>query len=351
MCKQHPRGLHIERDVKGVLDENGSRCGDIRFRSVSLFIVILSAANCFSAEQPYPSRAIRVVVPFSPGGTPDVIARVLAPQMERELGQSIVIDNRAGANGIIGTEIVARAAPDGYTLLKTPTSLIVNTLFYKKLPYDIERDFVPITNTASAQGYLLLVHPAVQANTVEEFVALAKKRPAEMPFGSPGLGNSLHLAHEYFNVRSGIRMVHVPYKGLGPAFNALLAGEVSSVVMAPTIALQQIKAGKVRPLAFTGARRWPQLPEVPTMVEAGLAGFHLEAGWFGWFAPSGTPLPIVRRLNAEIRKALLVPQVNDFITGGGYDVVGSSPAEFRAFLREDIKRYAEIARASGIQPE
>ena len=210
---------------------------------------------------------------------------------------------------------------------------------------------MPITNTASAQGYLLLVHPSVPANSVEEFVALAKKRPGELPFGSPGFGNSLHLAHEYFNVRAGIRMVHVPYKGLGPAFNALLAGEVNSVVMAPTIALQQIKAGKVRPLAFTGDRRWPALPEVPTMVEAGLAGFHLEAGWFGWFAPAGTPPAIVQRLNTEIRKALQVPQVRDFITGGGYDVVGSTAEEFRAFLRADIKRYAEIARAAGIQPE
>jgi tripartite-type tricarboxylate transporter receptor subunit TctC len=323
----------------------------MRLRAFSFCAALCCAGAGLAAEAPYPNRAIRLVIPFAPGGTPDVIARVMAPHMERELGQSIVIDNRAGANAIIGAEIVARAAPDGYTLLKTPAALIINTLLYKKLPYDVERDFVPITNTASAQGYLLLVHPSVPATSVEEFVALAKKRPAELPFGSPGFGNSLHLAHEYFNVRAGIRMVHVPYKGLGPAFNALVAGEVHSVVMAPTIALQQIRAGKARPLAFTGAKRWPSLPEVPTMVEAGLAGFHLEAGWFGWFAPAGTPAAIVQRLNAEIRKALQVPQVREFITGGGYDVAASSPAEFRAFLREDIKRYAEIARAAGIRPE
>lgn len=323
----------------------------MHLRASFLVLALCAAQSCAGAGPPYPNRAIRLVIPFAPGGTPDVIARVMAPHMERELGQSIVIDNRAGANAIIGAEIVARAAPDGYTLLKTPAALIINTLLYRKLPYDVERDFVPITNTASAQGYLLLVHPSVAANTVEEFVSMAKKRPAELPFGSPGFGNSLHLAHEYFNVRAGIRMVHVPYKGLGPAFNALLAGEVHSVVMAPTIALQQIRAGKARPLAFTGAKRWPSLPEVPTMVEAGLAGFHLEAGWFGWFAPAGTPPAIVQRLNAEIRKALQVPQVREFITGGGYDVAGSSPAEFRAFLREDIKRYAEIARAAGIRPE
>jgi tripartite-type tricarboxylate transporter receptor subunit TctC len=323
----------------------------MHLRAFSCWLALCCAGTGFAAELPYPNRAIRLVIPFAPGGTPDVIARVMAPHLERELGQSIVIDNRAGANAIIGAEIVARAAPDGYTLLKTPAALIINTLLYKKLPYDVERDFVPITNTASAQGYLLLVHPSVAANTVEEFVPLAKKRPAELPFGSPGFGNSLHLAHEYFNARAGIRMVHVPYKGLGPAFNALLAGEVNSVVMAPTIALQQIKAGKARPLAFTGAKRWPQLPEVPTMVEAGLAGFHLEAGWFGWFAPAGTPAVIVQRLNTEIRKALQMPQVYEFITGGGYDVAGSSPAEFRAFLREDIKRYAEIARAAGMRPE
>jgi tripartite-type tricarboxylate transporter receptor subunit TctC len=323
------------------------------FLRITLGAAALAACACSgnAPAQGYPNRAIRLVIPFAPGGTPDVIARVMAPHLERELGQSIVIDNRAGANGIIGTEIVARAAPDGYTLLKTPAALIINSLLYKKLPYDIERDLVPITNTASAQGYLLLVHPSVPANTVEEFIALAKKRPAELPFGSPGFGNSLHLAHEYFNARAGIRMVHVPYKGLGPAFNALLAGEVTSVVMAPTIALQQIKAGKARPLAFTGDKRWPSLPDVPTMVEAGLAGFHLEAGWFGWFAPAGTPAAIVQRLNTEIRKSLQVPQVRDFITGGGYDIAGSTPAEFRAFLREDIKRYAEIARAAGIRPE
>ena len=320
-------------------------------RSLTAFAVLACAWCAVVSAQPYPSHPIRLVIPFAAGGTPDAIGRVLAARLEPTLKQSIVIDNRAGANGIIGVEIVARAAPDGYTLLMTSSSFVINSIVYRRLPYDIHRDFIPVTNVALGLGYLLLVHPSLPANSVQELIAVAGKKDGQLSYGSPGVGNSLHLAAELFSVRAGIRMVHVPYKGISLAFNALLGGEVQVLFIPPTIAVQQVKAGKARALGFTGLSRWQVLPEVPTVAEAGLPGFHMEAGWHGWFAPARTPGDIIAKLNAEIRKALRVPQVREFLVAGGYEPVGNSPSEFRQFVNSDIQRYTEIVRAANIKPE
>jgi tripartite-type tricarboxylate transporter receptor subunit TctC len=311
----------------------------------------LFAESSVILGQAYPSHPIRLVIPFAAGGTPDAIGRVLAARLEPALGQSIVIDNRAGANGIIGVDIVSKSAPDGYTLLMTSSSFVINSIVYRKLPYDIHKDFIPITNVALGLGYLLLVHPSLPANSVQELIALAGKKEGQLPYGSPGVGNSLHLAAELFSVRTGIRMVHIPYKGISLAFNALLGGEVQVLFIPPTIAIQQVKAGKARALGFTGVSRWQVLPDVPTIAEAGVPGFHMEAGWHGWFAPAKTPGEIISRLNAEIRKALQVSQVREFIIAGGYEPVGNSPSEFRQFVNSDIQRYTEIVRAANVGPE
>ena len=341
---------HISRRGPGVLGFNLE--ARIMRAMTACCCALLAFVFCsVVSAQPYPNRPLRLVIPFAAGGTPDAIGRMLTARLEQALGQSIVIDNRAGANGIIGVEIVSKATPDGYTLLMTSSSFVINSIVYQKLPYDIHKDFIPITNLALGLGYLLLVNPSLPAYSVQELIALAGKKDGQLAYGSPGVGNSLHLAAELFSVRAGIRMVHVPYKGISLAFNALLGGEVQMLFIPPTIAIQQVKAGKARALGFSGVSRWQVLPEVPTIAEAGVPGFHMEAGWHGWFAPARTPGDIIAKLNAEIRRALQVPQVREFIVAGGYEPVGNSPTEFRQFVYSDIKRYAEIVRAANIKPE
>jgi tripartite-type tricarboxylate transporter receptor subunit TctC len=319
-----------------------------------LRLLLLTAALAIAhphAAAGYPDKSIRVVAPFPAGGTADALARAVTAQMEQQVGRSIVIDNRGGANGIIGTDIVAKAAPDGYTLLHVTGSFVVNPHVYRQLPYDIHRDFAPVTNLALGDGYLLLVHPSVPAQTTPEFIALAKQPASRVTYGSPGVGNTLHLAAELFNVRAGIQVAHVPYKGVAPAMNALVGGEVNSVFMPPTVALSLIKAGRLRALGYTGATRWAPLPDVPTISESGVPGFVLRGGWHGWFAPARTPAAIVERIYAEVKKALQVPKVREYVLAGGYEPEGSSPAEFRKFVRAEWERYAEMVRAAKIQPQ
>jgi tripartite-type tricarboxylate transporter receptor subunit TctC len=299
--------------------------------------------------QSYPSRPIRLVTPFPAGGTAEVLARAIAVQVEAQLGQPVVVDSRGGANGIIGTEIVARAAPDGYTALHVTASFVINPHIYRKLPYHYDRDFVPVTSVVLGTGYLVLVHPAVPARTLQELIALAKK-DSRLTYGSPGVGNTLHLAAEFFNVRAGTRLVHVPYKGVAPAMNAAIAGEVQAIFMPATIAIPMVKAGKLRALAFTANKRLAELPDVPTSAEAGLE-LPLSGAWHGWFVPARTPAAIVQRLHAEAQKALGVPKVRDFILAGGYEPDGRSPAAFREFVRAEYERYGEMVRAAKLEPQ
>lgn len=300
--------------------------------------------------QDFPRRPLRLVIPFPAGGTTDVNARVVAGQMDRLLGQPAVVDNRVGANGIIATELVARAAPDGHTLLYVSSSISLNPSIYKKLPYDTLRDLAPVTSVAAAAGFLMVAGPSLAATSVKELIALAKMPESKVNFGSPGYGNSLHLAGEVFKLRTGTQMLHVPYKGIGIALTAVMAGEVSLAFMPPTIAVPQVKSGRARALAFTGPARWGLMPEVPTLSEA-IPGFTIAAGWDGLFAPSRVSSETILKIQRAVRAALQDPKVREVLVAGGYDPVGSSPEEFQKFFLGEMKRYADIVREAKIQPE
>lgn len=301
--------------------------------------------------QAYPTRPIRLIVPYVPGGTIDAYARALARQVEAPIGQPIVIDNRGGANGIVGADLVAKAAPDGYTLLNTSASFAINPALYKKMPYDTEKDFVPITNFAKGLGYLLTVHPSVPVHSVKELVALARKKENSVRYSSPGIGNGQHLAAELLGMKTGIQTLHVPYKGSSPAMAAVLAGEVHFTFPTPTTAIPHITAGRLRAIGFTGSSRLPMLPEVPTIAEAGVPGFYFDVAWHAWFAPAKTPAAIVNRLHAEVSKAIRQPKLIEYFRTGGFEPQAAGPAEFQKVFRGDIKRYAEIVRAAKIKPE
>ncbi|WP_198349249.1 Bug family tripartite tricarboxylate transporter substrate binding protein [Ramlibacter pinisoli] len=301
------------------------------------------------AQEGYPQRPIRLLVGFAAGGTPDSIARKIAEAVSRQVGQTLLVDNRAGANGMIAAEALVKAAPDGYTLLLTTPSLVINPSMYKKVPYDLARDVLPITDVALGDGYLLVVNPALGVETLPALIDHAKRgRP--LTFSSPGIGNTLHLAAETFADRAGIAITHVPYKGAAPALNAVIAGEVQAMFIPPTVATAHIKSGKVRALGFTSTKRWPELPDVPAIAEA-LPGFAFDSGWHALFAPAGTPRAIVTRLNTEFRKALQVPEVRSFLVQGGYEPGGRPQPEFAAFVQSEARRYADIVRAAKITPE
>ena len=245
------------------------------------------AATAASAADTYLQRPVRVVLPAGAGSGPDVLARALAAQLERQTGKPFVIDNRAGANGIIGAEIVARSAADGYTVMHASPGFLLNTLVYSKPSYDVRRDFVAVTNVASGSGYLLLVNPVLAVRSVAELMVLAKSRP--LNYASPPAGNTLHLASEMFNLRAGVRLQHVPYKGGSDAFTALMNNDVQVVIAPPAGALPYVQSGRLRALAFTGSRRLSLMPEVPTVAESGLPDYIVDFTWNGWFAPAATP--------------------------------------------------------------
>jgi tripartite-type tricarboxylate transporter receptor subunit TctC len=315
--------------------------------------VVLAALACsvHAAEQTYPTRPIRLIVPFVPGGTIDAYARALSRQLETQIGQPVVVDNRAGANGILGADLVAKAAPDGYTLLNNAASFVINASMYRKLPYDTANDFTPITNFARGLGYLLVAHPSVPANSVRELIELGKKKPNAVRFSSPGIGNGQHLAAELFNLKTGIQALHVPYKGSSPALAAVLGGEVQFAFQTPQSVIPLIGAGKLRALGFSGDKRLPALPNVPTVAEAGVPGYMYDVAWHAWFGPARMSPAIVNKLYAEIKKAVQEPKLAAFFREGGFEPQADAPAEFAKIFRADIKRYAEIVKAAKIEPE
>jgi len=326
-----------------------TRNASVLVRTLLLGLALASIAGTAPA-QPYPTKPLRLVVAFPAGGTADVVARTLAQALGAALGQNVIVENRAGGGTVIATELVARAAPDGHTLLYVSSSISLNPSIYKKLPYDTLRDLVPVTSVAAAVGFLMVAGPSLPVASVKELIALAKTSESKVNFGSPGYGNSLHVAGEVFKMRTGTQMLHVPDKGIGIALTAVMASEVSLAFMPPTIAVPQVKSGRVRALAFTGPARWGLMPEVPTLSET-IPGFTIAAGWDGLFAPSRVSSETILKIQRAVRAALQDSKVREVLVAGGYDPVGSTPEEFQKFFLSEIKRYADIVRDAKIQPE
>jgi tripartite-type tricarboxylate transporter receptor subunit TctC len=320
-------------------------------RHIAFVLIALTAifAAGVASSQSYPVRPVRVLIPFPPGGNVDVFGRVLWPQVEKELGQTVVIDNRGGANGILGADIVANATPDGYTFLHTSFAFAVNPSIVKKMPFDVVKDFVPVTDVALGTGYLLVGNIKFPAKTVQELIALAKQQPGKIRYSTAGVGNGQHLAGALFAEKAGIDLLHVPYKGGGPAMTAALGGETQLHFPAPAVGIPHVKGGRVRGLGFTGAKRLVSLPDVPTIGEA-VPGYVADAGWHGVFAPAKTPPAVVKKVQEAISKALQVPRVRDHFVNAGYEPQGSNPAEWGKRFRADLKRYAEITRIAKIEP-
>jgi tripartite-type tricarboxylate transporter receptor subunit TctC len=314
----------------------------------SVFAVSMTV---YAAEGGYPNRPVRLVLGFAAGGTPDSLARTVATQVESQWGRNIIVDNRVGANGIIAAEIVASANPDGYTILFSPPALIINQIIYRKVPYDVLRDFVPAANVCIGEGSLLVVNPAVPAKSVRELIALAKNPGKPITYATPGVGNTQHLITELFNLHAGTTLMHVPFKSLVPALSAVLSGEVNMLFAPPAILVQHIKSGRLRVLGFTGISRWKLMPELPTIAEAGVPGFEASGSWQGWFVPAKTPATVVARINAEVAKAIQVPHVRDFILRAGYEPDTRSTDEFRKLILSDLKRYGDIVRKAGIKAD
>jgi tripartite-type tricarboxylate transporter receptor subunit TctC len=298
--------------------------------------------------QTYPTRPIHVVVPSSPGaGVTDIMARLVGQHLSARIGQQIVIDNRPGASGIIGSEVVSRAAPDGYTLLMANVSLVVNPFLYPKMPYDALKDFIPVTMVNSAP-MLLVVHPSVPAKSVSELIAYAKSHPAQLNYGSGGLGSTPYLAAELFKSLAGIDVVHVPYKGGAPALSDLVGGQVSFMIENMPGTMPYVRAGNLRALAITSPQRSALAPELPTMAEAGVPGYEMS-GWNGFFAVKGTPPEIVAKLHSEVAKVLRTAEVRQELAALGAEPVGDTPEEFAAFLKADMARWGKIIQDKGIR--
>ena len=314
------------------------------------FVGLAMAVAIHAHAQNFPSRPIRLVVPQPAGGSMDANARALAIYLEPALGQNIVLDNRGGANGIIAAELVARAAPDGHTMLYTSNSFLNNQLVQKKLPYHVINDFASVTQVASMPGYLVLVNGQLPAKSLKDLIELSKAPNANIKFGSGGIGNSQHLLGEYMNTRSGSKLVHVPYKGLAPLITGVLANEIQVGFAAPTVVMQHIKSGRMRALAYSAAKRWTGMPELPTMGEI-IHGFVYEAAWHGMFAPIATPAPVVTRMQGEVVKAVQQPRIRDYFESGGYVPLASTSAEFRKFLEKDLRTLAELFKLANIKAE
>lgn len=304
----------------------------------------------FALAQSYPNRPIRAVVPLAPGGGTDTVARLVMGKLSEYLGQQIVVDNRGGGGGVIGTEIVAKATPDGYTLLMgSITTNAVNPALYKKLPYDHIRAFDGISMIGTAPN-VLVVHPTVPAKSLKEFLAYAKANPGKINYGSAGIGSAPHLSMELIKGMAGVNMVHVPYKGAGLALADVLAGQVQALCSSLAGLLPHIKSGRVRALGVTTTGRNPQLPDVPTVAESGLAGYEVTI-WYALYAPAGTPQPVLTRLNAETVKALASTDLKDRLTQQGLDVSSSTPAQLLAFTKAETAKWTKVAKDAGAQLE
>jgi tripartite-type tricarboxylate transporter receptor subunit TctC len=314
----------------------------------------LFAACSASAQRPardadaaYPTRVIRLITPFTAGSTLDIMARLVSERLTSALGHNVVVDNRPGANGVIGIDLVAKAPPDGYTMLLTTGSFTGNIVLYKKLPYDGVRDFAPITQIARSYGLVLVVNPSVPAESVKDLIALAKARPGKLTYGSSGVGNITHLVPELFNTLAGVQIQHVPYKGSGPALTDVLGRQIDMTWVSTVFVQPFIKDGRVRPLGLTGEERSPVLPNIPTFRELGLTDLVMT-GWYGLWFPAKTPPARVSRIQSELKRAVATPEMKARLDDLGLVAVASTPAEFAKFLQDDIALQTRIVKRAGI---
>lgn len=299
------------------------------------------------AQQDYPTRPLRLIVPTAPGGGTDFTARTIAQKLGEAIGQTVIVDNRPGAAGNIGVDIAAKASPDGYTLVMPITSFPINPHLYDKLPFDTVTDFAPIV-LASSAPLLLVLNPAVPAKSVSELIAVAKSKPGQLNYANSGNGTTAHLAGELFKKMAGVNLVSVPYKGGGPAVIDLIAGQVQVYFSTIPAALAQVQAGRLRGIAVTATRRVPLIPEVPTAAESGLPGFEV-IGWFGLFAPAATPKPIIARLNTEINAVLKLAETQKRFSGDGLVPGGGTPEELGNFLRAEVAKWGALIRDAGLK--
>lgn len=316
---------------------------------VTLSAITMGAPSAFAQPAGWPVKPIRLVVPFAAGGPADATARLLAPRLTETLGQQLIIDNRGGAGGVIGTEIVAKSPPDGYTVLLMTSSLAILPSSRRALPYDTQRDITPITDILHAP-FALVVHPALPARNAGDLVRLAKAKPGQLMYPSAGVGGTNHLAGVQFNLAAGVDTVHVPYKGTAPALSDLAAGQVQfqfSMLLAITPLMQ---ANKVRMIGIASPKRLQELPDMPTVAESGVPGFE-SAVWYGFFGPGGLSRELVTRFHADMSRALAVPDVRQRLTPGGAQLGGAKPEEFAAFVRNETAKWAKVLKAAGIKPE
>ncbi len=320
--------------------------GFCRLLVLGLFAAAALVAAIISRADNYPFKPIRMIVAVPPGGPADTLARLVGPRLGETLGQTLVIDNRPGANGNIAYELAARAAPDGYTIASVAAGVAINPGLYKEVKYDPVADFAAITQGISVPN-ILVVHPSVAAKSVRELIALAKARPGQLTFASAGNGTSGHLALEQFRLMTGVAVIHVPYKGGAPALSEVLAGQVQALFSIALVALPQVKAGKLRALAITSARRSVLAPELPTVAELGFPGFE-GIGWFGWLAPAHTPAAIVNLLNREIVRILRLPDMRERLIGLGADPVGNTIREFADYIKSERAKWARVIKQANI---
>ena len=314
---------------------------------MGVFVFLLSIALGAFAQAIYPSRPIRMVVAFAPGGIADFAARSVSGRLAEALGVPVVVENRAGAGGIIGADLVAKSAPDGYTLLVTSISHTINPSVTKILPFDTQRDFAPVMLIADAPNILVL-HPSVRATSLPELIQLLKQKPGELNYASSGTGTSTHLCGELFKAMAGVELQHVPYKGGGPAVADLLGGQVQLMFATLPTVLEHVRAGRLRAIGVTGARRFPGAPEIPTIAEAGLAGYEVS-GWSGLFAPARTPRSAIDRLAAETAKILADPALKERFVAQGAEPAVKMPDEFGAFVAAEIGKWKKVVEASGMR--
>ena len=311
---------------------------------------LLALAHSVALAQGYPNKPVKIIVPFPPGGGTDIGTRIIAQKLSEAWGQSVVVENRGGAAGIVGTEAAAKSAPDGYTIMMGNIGThAINISLYKKLPYDPVRDFAPISHVAGLPLFVL-VHPSVKANSVKELIALARSQPGKLDYSSSGSGGSMHVAAELFKGMTGTHMVHIPYKGGGPAVADVLGGQVPVTFSTVLETLPHVKSGRLRALAVTSANRSLAWPSVPTVAESGVPGYE-SISWLGLFAPAGTPRDIINKISTEVVRILNLPDVKERLLAQGAEPIGSTPEQFAAALASDIAKYARVMKASGVQPE